>query len=484
MTVSLRDDQVADLSFYIQQKKCLNLSEPGTGKTPSVVVNHLRRLQQGMKSVWVQPLALIDKNVEEIIRFTGLRRSDIGVIDGTPAKIQREFAKNPGIILLGPDRLKKTYETIHAQGFKALDTDEHHMLFGGAGSARTAAFYELMKFMEECVFMTGTLVNGRLDTAFSAIHAIEPRYYPFGYEMSFLAEHAWLDDYGRPKTWYGHDKLSTILGRHGIRRTFQSIFGDQPVVPEVQWVSMHPEQRKLFDTFRDEAFLELENFFVEGGMPGQAMIRGRQLMEHPNAFPDLRDPDHKLGLPPVDIIPGKLPGKVEALRIHFEDHVRTGKPVIVFAALLPQQAQIAELARSMGLRPIIMNGACSRPEKGRIDLAFRNGEYDVMIATPGVASVGFNWQFWGPRRIEIDHVIFASLGYMDSDFTQGYKRTIRQNRGGPLRVTTLAYYDSLDLRFMQILETKSIDAWKVDPTREVLRFNLYQQMHEVTHLNS
>lgn len=478
MTLRLRDgDQVPRLAFYIGQKKCMDLSDPGTGKTPPVCVNIGRRANAGMKTAWVQPLALIDKNVEEIMRWTGMPRSAIAVIDGSPAKIQKEMQKGAAAFLLGPDRFKTTYLDLYHQGVRALDTDEHHMCFGGASSARTAAFLEMSKYMEEGVFMTGTMINGRLDTGYSAIAAIEPRYYPFGYEDSFLSEHAWLDDYGRPKTWYGHEKLATIFGRHGIRYTFEQIFGKQAVIPEVQWVSMHPKQKALFDQLREEAFVELEEFFVDGSQPGPAMIRARQLMEHPNHFPDLRDKDGSLGLPPVDVTPGHLPGKLEALKIHFEDHLRTGKPFILFAALIPQQHQIKAVASAMGLRVELMNGSMSRPQKDRVDRAFRAGELDGVIATPGVASVGFNWQFIGGQ--ELDHVIFASLGYMDSDFVQGYRRAIRDVRASPLRITTLAYYDSLDPRFMQILEGKSLDAHKVDPTREVLRFNHYAQMHEV-----
>ena len=126
-----------------------------------------------------------------------------------------------------------------------------------------------------------------------------------------------------------------------------------------------------------------------------------------------------------------------------------------------------------------MNGSMSRAQKNRVDEAFRAGELDGVIATPGVASVGFNWQYWGPYRQEVDHVINVSLGYMDSDFVQGYRRTIREKRKRPLRITTLAYYDSLDPRFMQILETKSKDAHRVDPTREILQFNSYEQKHDV-----
>lgn len=469
--LKLRTDQVADLAFMIGKKRSLNLNDPGTGKTPPCVVNMKRRLDEGLKTCWVQPKALIDKNIEEIKRWTGLTDRDIGVLDGTKAKMQKELAKDPGILLVGPTRLKLAYEVIHEAGFRALDVDEFHMAFAGATSARTAAFFELSKFMEESVYMTGTLINGRLDTAFPAIHSIEPRYYPFGYDQ-FLGMHAYLDEYDRPVAWHNHNRLRSIVGDLGIRRTFESIYGKQEVVAETQWVSMHPKQRKLFDTFRDQAFLELENFFVDGTLPGVAMTRGFQLMEHPNHFPDLTDPT---GSRFVDIMPGERPAKLDALEIHFEDHNRLETPVLVFAGYIPQQQQIAALAVSMGRRPVVMNGNCSRAQKRAADEGFRSGEYDTMIATHAVASVGFNWQFLGPQRQELDHVINASLGYMDGDYVQGYRRAIREKRQKPLRVTTLGYYDSLDLRKMQIIERKSLDAHKVDPTRELIKFNTHTE---------
>lgn len=471
--VKLRDDQVADLSFYINQAskglKCMNLSSPGTGKTASVVVNQGRRLEDGIKTAWVQPKSLMDKNVEEIIRFTGLPRKSIAVIDGTPAHIQREFLKDPAIILMGPDRFKRVYQEAHAIGIRALDVDEFHMCFGGVTSKRTDTFFEMSKYMNEGVFMSGTIINGRLDTAYPAIQAIDSRYYPFGYD-EFLGAHAYLDDYGRPIAWHNHDKLAEIFGRHGIRRTFESIFGKQEIVRQIEWVSMNPKQRVMFETFRDEAMLEMEKFYLDGTQnPGVAFIRGRQLMEHPNDFPDLTDPTGKARL---DVMPGERPAKLDALEIHFEDHLRKGTPLIVFAALVPQQEQIAALARKMGLRVgPIMNGNATRREKNECDTGFVAGRYDVIVGSPAVASVGYNWQFWGPKRTEVDHVIFASLGYMDSDFGQGYKRTIREKRAKPLRITTLAYFDSLDRRNMQILERKSKDANRVDPTQDVIKFD-------------
>lgn len=472
--LSLRDYQVADLAWYIAQPKCMNLSDPGTGKTPSVVVNQFRRWTYDQRaSVWVMPKSLMAKNVDEICRFTPFTREDVAVVDGTKKQVAKALAAEKRILLMGPTRFHACWTELPSQ-HKAIDVDEFHMCFGGASSKRTESFLKFCRWRDpEMVLMTGTLVNGRLDTAYPAIEAIDPRYYPLGYDQ-FLADHAFTDEYDRPIAWRNHEKLRVILGRHGIRRTFEDVFGKQSIVFETQWLEMNAKQREIHDRFRDDAFLELDKFIVDGTLPGVATTRARQIMEHPNHFPDLSRPDEKIY---IDILNGEKPAKLEALEIHFEDHKRTGKPVIVFAFFVPQQRQIAQLAASMGLRAAVMNGETSTTDRANIDKRFCAGLIDVLICSPGtVSSVGWNWQWAGQQ--EVDHVINASLSYMDSDFSQGYKRAVRGQRKSPLRVTTMAHYESLDLNVMAIQIRKSRDANLVDPTREILTFNSWQEVSD------
>lgn len=479
MTLQLRTDQIARLAHYMSpgQEKCLDLSAPGTGKTPPVCVNQFRRwLDRQLPTVWVQPKSLMAKNKVEICQWTPFTSDDVAIVDGTPKKTAAALRSGAKVLLMGPDRFKRSRADIPSD-YRAIDVDEFHMCFGGAGtpnlsggykpSDRVAAFYAFVERAVEGVFMTGTLVNGRLDTAYPAIHAIEPNYYPFGYAQ-FVGFHGILDESLKPTGWKNHERLRQILGRHGIRFTFEQIFGHQEVVKEVQWVEMNPRQRRIYDQFEADAYLELEEFLINGTLPGVATTRARQIMEHPNCFPDLRDPEH---LPPVDICPGETPAKLDALEIDFEDQKRKGEPIIVFAALKPQMRQIAELANRMGLRAEVMNGDTSTKRRQHIDEAFVAGDLDVIVGSPPVCAVGFNWQFWGPKLVEVDQVVNASLTYMDSDFVQGYRRTIRGKRSRPLRVKTLAYFDSVDLKVMNILTRKSRDANLVDPTREVLTFN-------------
>ena len=459
----LRPDQIADLSFYMREAKCLNLAEPGTGKTGSVVVNQYARwVGDQIRTVWVMPKQLIAKNIREICDFTPFTTDDVVAVNGTRKQITKALASGAKVLLMGPDRLKLAVDLLPAD-VRAMDIDEFHLCFGGAKSARTDAFYEVMRRVDQSVMMTGTLVNGRLDSAFAAINSIDPRYYPLGLD-SFYADHCYLDGFGTPYHWMNHDKIRKILGKHAIYRTFTSIFGKQDIVMQAEWCDMNDVQRDLYDKFEEDAFLELEEFIINGTLPGVATIRARQIMEHPNQFPNLNDPT----LPPVDIMPGERPAKLDALAIHLEDHKRLGTPVIIYSFFVPQQREVYELAKSMGLRTAFLGGATSDKERDAIDKAFTAGEIDVLSASAKVASVGYNWQFAAGQ--EVDHIIFMSLGYWDSDVTQGLRRAVRGKRTKPLRVTTMAYVNSLDPKVMAINERKSHDATLAEPTRERLRF--------------
>ncbi|WP_163980821.1 hypothetical protein, partial [Raoultella ornithinolytica] len=87
-----------------------------------------------------------------------------------------------------------------------------------------------------------------------------------------------------------------------------------------------------YETFRETALLELEQFFVDGTKPGVAFTRARQIMEHPNAFPDLVNPGQW-----VDICPGETPGKLEEFGDDCEKLTSLARPLLAYAALKPQQ---------------------------------------------------------------------------------------------------------------------------------------------------
>jgi hypothetical protein len=81
--VSLRDYQVADLCYYMKNPRCLNLSDPGTGKTPSVVVCQWWLWSEHQcGTAFVMPLSLLKKNRDEILRFTHFKPDEVTIVTG------------------------------------------------------------------------------------------------------------------------------------------------------------------------------------------------------------------------------------------------------------------------------------------------------------------------------------------------------------------------------------------------------------------
>lgn len=411
------------------------------------------------------PKKLLGKNRRELLRWSGFKPEEVVILDGTAQQIEKKLASGAKVFLMGFRRFALSWMKL-PRDVKALHTDEHHKGFKGPDSAQTLAMYDFMDRQGEWfVPMTGTLVNGPLDSVYPAIRVINANYYLS--HDAFMAQHAVEDFDGKVIGWKNHQKLSTILGTHGIRRTFASIYGEQEIVTQPVVVEMTPPQRALYDKFEKDAVLELEKFFLDGTKPGVGFIRARQLMEHPNHFPDLTDPGKF-----VDVMKGDTPEKENVLDNILEEHSRTGKPIIIYSPMRPQQARIELLLQAHGIPYGVINGDTSQKAGDLIDVAFQEGRLKAILASPACADVGFNWQFCGDQ--EVDHIVFMCLDYLDTTYTQAVRRAIRQKRTCPLRVTILEYHLSIDQKVAWIVWAKSVEANKVDPSRAVLQLSRFE----------
>jgi hypothetical protein len=544
----LREKQIEQLAFYLKNPKCLDLSDPGTGKTPPCCVySYMCWARQQVKTLWSMPKSLLKKNLKELVRFTDFTVAnpkkytpgdDVAILhtdratltkgwtgptiasdrtrngfklgDGTdtlqlrdalgvPTKFgyQRADGKWSQLNgkgehetkpedwhavepLLGPDDkpqkmsrsdpevFKDLIKAAAADGVKVvictfafmsahwervleafpdidlLLVDELHMGYGGLDSKQTESFFFVNQKVSRFVGMTGTLINGRLDTAFPAIHVIEPRYY--GNRMGFVYEHvAAMDDRGRPVRWKNEDRLRKIIEKHSIRRTFEEVYGKEDVVFFVENIEMHEKVRESYDQFHETALIELQDGAVlDGSSPGVAMIRARQIMAHPETMfkdvPQWTEKDERLAI-----------------------HLRKGAKTLVFAALQPEQTRILKLCEELGLRAELINAGVSGPARARIDEMAQRGELDVIVASGPTTAVGYNWEMF-------DLVVFVSIDFMDVNILQAYRRASRGSRTKTLYVVFFKYEDSIDDRMYEIVKDKSSLANRVDPTRPILDF--------------
>lgn len=445
-----RPYQIEDLAFFIKQKKCAFLHDPGAGKTlPACLGMEYVWSRHQKKSYWIMPKSLLAKNKQELIECTNFSEHEIMIVDGTPKERAIQMgSKNAKVFLMGFKRFSDDWQTLrnlHPE-MGAIFIDEFHMGFKSHNSKRTKELFKCARLCDFFLAMSGTLIDGRLDSCYPAIHIIEPRYY--ANHWSFKVQHAIIDEYGTVIAWTNHAKIGHIFKKHCVRRTFKEVYGsdEQPVIiPEL--CQMHPKQREAYKEFEDKAILELSDEFLEGFNPGVHAIRCRQIMAHPETFGLLKE--------------GELTGKDESLLVHLQDHINKKEPVLIYASLQPEQERIYRLCQKEGFNVGLINGNVSAKERARIDEDFRAGRIDALVGSAATAAVGYNWS-------HIDHVIFASLDYQDVNFTQAYKRCIRGKRDKRLWVTLLEYEKSIDQRIFEIVNRKSEDLHAVDDTYDKL----------------
>ena len=446
----LRGHQVADLTYYMMpgSEKCMNLSDAGTGKTGSVCVRAYQLSLDGVKTAWAMPKSLLKKNKDELIEFTNLEPDQIVIVDGTPQQRLEQIRRPAEVYLMGFQRWSEDWSTIldYQPTIRNCMVDEIHLGYKGPKSQRTAGYWDSMRQMDFGIAMTGTLISGKLETAYPAIHAIEPRYY-FDY-TDFLNQHTIRDIWGEIISWTGHEKIRAILHRHGIRRSFEQVYGKESVIYQIERCDMSPSQRKAYTEFEEKGIVELEESFLEAAPGGPHLMRCRQIMQAPELFEGLTKK-------------GELTGKDERLLVYFAEN----KPLGIFSVFQQEHQRIYELAKKFGRKPVIINGSVPAVKRAEADEGFRKGVYDTMIASPATAGIGYNWE-------HCDHCIFTSLDYLDDTFLQARRRFSRGTRTTPLLVTVLEYEDSIDQMIFGILLRKSRDANKVDPTREVI--NLFR----------
>lgn len=458
MTKKLRDYQIAHLAFHMARDRSGDLSDPGVGKTaPLCVYMAWLWSEHREKTIWTMPKSLMKKNRDELIFWSEgmLDPQEIIIVDGTAKKRQKAMETNGKVFIMGFDCFANNWPTLielHPE-INCLVGDEWHMGFKGAKSKRTQSFLQFMDHCEKLKAMSGTIIDGRLDAAYAFIKACMPEKYR-SYEH-FMGRHAIDDGYGRVVAWRNVHEVAEIFKQIGVRHTFEQAYGPEAKVIVVEQCQMDPKQREAYDEFEETALLELEESWLDGTLPGVNLIRCRQLMEHPQTFGE-----------PLDKI--ARTGKEEALLVHLEDHKNTGKPLVIFSALTPQHDRVADMCRKMGFKVGIIDGRISAPQRAKVDEAFRAGELDIVIASPATAGVGYNWP-------HVDHILFMSLDYMDSNFVQAYRRAIRGKRTSPLLITVLEYENSVDQKIFEIIEKKSKLAQDVDDSRERLQLRKKRQ---------
>ncbi len=436
--MKLRDYQLKQLAFHLSADRTINRSAPSTGKTATVCTYmKIKYRNEKKKAVFVMPSSIMLKNKEEVCNWCEYSEDEVAICNGTPAKRLAQYQdKNIKVFEMTFECFSKEWHLL-PKDVDVVIIDEFHLGFSTHTSKRTQSYYRSSRRFKYFIMMSGTLIDGRYNSAYPAICVIEPRYY-LNYE-NFMHYHAIYNTWGQVVGWRNPDKIKEILKRHSCSISVEEAYKDRKEnIIIYEKCQLDDKHKKAYLQMEKDALLELEDKYIEADSGGVKQIRCRQILSCPEVL-DLK----------VDKI-----GKDEMLKIHLEDAVAYKKQLLIFAIFEAEQKRIAEVCRQNGLKTEIINGTVSSKRRGEIDVAFRNGEIDVVVGSPATCSIGFNWE-------HVDQVIFASCDYKDSTFEQAIARGNRGTRKTPLRVYILTYDTKVERRIMQIIKRKSEESKKI-----------------------
>ena len=444
MPLELRPHQVDTLAFYIANKNCLNRSEPATGKTaPSCVMAKFVNENENGSTVFVMPKSLLVKNEEEITNWTGLKTL---IYRGKPT-LDKWKGETYDVILTTADTFANHFEQIRrmlAKQFGLLVADETHLYWSSAKAKRTQFILAHCRKIPRNIWLTGTVIRGRLDSAFPVIQMIEPRYY--GNHQTFMSQHSVQDSFtGEVIGWCNEAKINAILKIHSVNYLFRDVYGDPDYIYLPTHVDIDSKHYKAYKEFEEFANLELDDdsilYATEAGVQ---TIRCRQILGCPEV----------LGLKIADY------GKDDWI---FENLLNGDyQKVVLFSAMQGEQVRLVRKIEERGFKVGLINGTVDGNKRGQIDKAFREGDLQVIVASPATAGVGLNW-----HNCEV--AAFVSIDYMDDNITQATFRFIRGKRDKTIPIYLLKYKNTIEDKIYGITYQKSLLASKADSSRKPLQ---------------
>lgn len=381
--------------------------------------------QEKSKTVLINPVSLSKKNYDDFFEFTDFSEKDVVIVKGTPKEREMIYKSGAKVFIIGSDMFGRENQKLPSD-VRCCIIDESHLSYSSIESQRTQSLGRNRKRFDRMLFCTATPVGDRYSAIYPTVACINPLYY--GNYKRFLQLHAVYDYWGHIVAWKNPQYISEFLKKYSCGISFEEAY---PNKTETLFIKepceLSPELEKYYEEMEQDALVELEDKYLEANGPMIQSLRCRQILACPETLGiTLKQPLNKDEL--------------------LKTHLNRGS-LVVFSMFHGEQKRIKKICDDMGISCEIMNGETSSMKRGEIDQRFRNGTTKVLICSPQVAGVGFNWE-------HVDEICFMSMTYSASEFTQAIGRGNRGTRKKALPVYILSYDCKVEKRVLEIVKRK------------------------------
>jgi SNF2 family DNA or RNA helicase len=365
----LYDHQKDTIGFILKNKgRVFITSDPGTGKTASVLVAIEKMIEEGyVKRVLVlAPKAIVEAAWgEDALTFTPKLRVK-AVIGGTNKKREVMEDKRYHIVATNHDTVRYIPEKVLAANFDAIVVDESTR-FKNPTSIGTKALLKLSKQVKFVLPMTGTpmplsILDMWVPLRLARPEKITPLFSAFRLETCIPVSKQWGMDW---------------IERHGIREALVTLYSDTiiryakedcvdlpPQAMHTKTLELSPSLRKAYDKFETDCLMEFDEGAVTAPHAGAMAMKLSQLAS------------------------GFLYGDGEQYKVSPERYelateiVEERRHSLVAFMYSAQRDFMKELLDKEGIRYEVLDGSTPASRFSEIVDEFQRGMYQTLLCQP------------------------------------------------------------------------------------------------------
>jgi SNF2 family DNA or RNA helicase len=422
LNLPLYEYQKSGAGFLTAMSSALCADEPGLGKTIQSIGTV--RLQKIQKALILCPLSVKRTWQEEIEKWNPGATTQ--VIGGTAKIRNSQWLSDANYYIANYQLLLRDFEIVSKLGFDIIICDEATII-----SNHQAKTTRLLKKLDipNRIALTGTPVSNTPEDIWSVIDWISP-----GYLGSFTQ---FKDNYCIVENAIitGYKNLETLRKRiepFMIRRLKSEVLKElPPKTYQNRWVTLSPEERKLYIALQETIRDELKVAGLVGGnvgIPTVKLIRLRQLANSAELIFDT-----------------KKSSKLEALKELLVDIIGNDEKVLIFTAF---KTMADVLIRELNeYNPLLIAGPVPDDERNKNRHMFNEDDTHKILVMTSAGNVGLNLQ-----RASV--VIHYDQPWSVSAVEQREDRCHRHGQTKSVTVYNMLVEDSIDEYMYSLLQKK------------------------------
>ena len=423
--------QKATTAFIQNKSKCLITSDPGTGKTRSVLDAYESGKKDKGRLLVIAPLSILEASwTEDIKKFT----PSLTYVIAYARNREKAFSSDAKIVITNHDAVKWLIKNqVHLKDFNTICIDEF-TAYKNKDSQRSKALAKLVSNFKYRIGMSGTPNSNTILDLWHPCHLIDdgkrlgPKFYTFRSNVctsrfnGFANE--WVD---KPNA---ESMVATAIKDINIRYKLEDCIDMPPTSKRVVYTTLPNDIQLEYDMFEEDSILYTKEATINAVHAGAKVKKLLQLCT--GAVYDETGSIIKIHKERYNIVMSLIVERRHSLVAFNWRHERE---------------QLVALAEKQNIKYAVIDGQTPANKRGDIVERFQAGQLQCIFAHPQSASHGLT-------LTKANTVIWSSPTYNAEHFQQFNRRIYRAGQTKRTEVICIAARHTWETEVYKKLEKK------------------------------